>query len=126
MSQHLIDKEIPLPAQIKDVLGILDESGFFEDGLLVGSWVFPFYKEVFGIEYVLRTDDVDFALLPDGYNIGINDGEAAGHPSARSITKWLLAQGNCDATRREPVERLHIHLIPRYKGDTEDPRGGVR
>ncbi len=65
MSQHRIDKEIPLPAQIKDVLGILDESGFFEDGLLVGSWVFPFYKEVFGIEYVLRTDDVDFALVPD-------------------------------------------------------------
>ena len=41
---------------------------------------------------------------PDAYNIGINDGPAAG----------------------QTVPHLHIHLIPRYKGDVEDPRGGVR
>ena len=41
---------------------------------------------------------------PDGYNIGINDGPAAG----------------------QTVPHLHMHLIPRYKGDLEDPRGGVR
>lgn len=41
---------------------------------------------------------------PDAYNIGINDGPAAG----------------------QTVAHLHIHLIPRYLGDSEDPRGGVR
>jgi diadenosine tetraphosphate (Ap4A) HIT family hydrolase len=41
---------------------------------------------------------------PDGYNIGINDGPTAG----------------------QTVPHLHIHLIPRYKDDLEDPRGGVR
>lgn len=41
---------------------------------------------------------------PDGYNIGINDGSAAG----------------------QTVPHLHIHLIPRYTGDMADPRGGVR
>ena len=41
---------------------------------------------------------------PDGYNIGINDGLAAG----------------------QTVPQLHIHLIPRYIGDHDDPRGGVR
>lgn len=41
---------------------------------------------------------------PDGYNIGINVGEAAGQ------TVW----------------HLHVHLIPRYKGDIDNPRGGVR
>ena len=41
---------------------------------------------------------------PDGYNIGINDGVAAG----------------------QTVPHLHIHLIPRYHGDLPDPRGGVR
>ena len=41
---------------------------------------------------------------PDGFNIGINDGVAAG----------------------QTVMHMHIHLIPRYTGDTPDPRGGVR
>lgn len=43
-------------------------------------------------------------LNPDGFNIGINDGIAAG----------------------QTVMHLHIHLIPRYQGDMPDPRGGVR
>lgn len=43
-------------------------------------------------------------LRPDGFNIGINDGTAAG----------------------QTVMHLHIHLIPRYAGDQLDPRGGVR
>ena len=41
---------------------------------------------------------------PDGYNIGINIGETAG----------------------QSVMHLHVHIIPRYKGDVENPRGGVR
>jgi len=49
-------------------------------------------------------ETLDKEFSPDGYNIGINDGEAAG----------------------QTVMHLHVHLIPRYKGDTEDPRGGIR
>ena len=47
---------------------------------------------------------LDAERAPAGYNIGINDGPAAG----------------------QTVRHLHLHLIPRYDGDTEDPRGGVR
>lgn len=47
---------------------------------------------------------LDNEFHPAGYNIGINDGAAAG----------------------QTVPHLHIHLIPRYPGDTGDPRGGVR
>jgi diadenosine tetraphosphate (Ap4A) HIT family hydrolase len=43
-------------------------------------------------------------LSPDSFNIGINDGPAAG----------------------QTVPHLHIHLIPRFKDDQEDPKGGVR
>jgi diadenosine tetraphosphate (Ap4A) HIT family hydrolase len=41
---------------------------------------------------------------PDGYNIGVNIGKAAGQ------------------TRMH----VHVHLIPRYAGDVPDPRGGIR
>ena len=41
---------------------------------------------------------------PDGFNIGFNMGEAAG----------------------QTVFHAHIHVIPRYKGDVENPRGGIR
>ena len=41
---------------------------------------------------------------PDAFNIGINDGEAAG----------------------QTIPHAHIHVVPRYLGDVVDPRGGVR
>jgi len=47
---------------------------------------------------------LDQELHPDGYNVGFNDGEAAG----------------------QTVMHLHVHVIPRYRGDMDDPRGGVR
>jgi diadenosine tetraphosphate (Ap4A) HIT family hydrolase len=47
---------------------------------------------------------IEKEFKPDTYNVGINDGPAAG----------------------QTVPHLHIHLIPRYTGDVSDPRGGVR
>lgn len=54
---------------------------------------------------ILRAKDLlDGQYHPDGYNIGVNVGEAAG----------------------QSVFHVHIHVIPRYSGDTPHPRGGVR
>jgi diadenosine tetraphosphate (Ap4A) HIT family hydrolase len=47
---------------------------------------------------------IEEEFAPDGYNIGMNCGEAAG----------------------QTVMHFHCHLIPRYKGDMDDPRGGIR
>lgn len=47
-------------------------------------------------------DLIDSKFRPDGYNIGVNVGTTAGQTV------------------------MHVHLIPRYKGDVEDPRGGIR
>lgn len=43
-------------------------------------------------------------LAPDGFNLGVNVGAAAG----------------------QTVAHAHLHVIPRYAGDADDPRGGVR
>ena len=47
---------------------------------------------------------LDSVFEPDGFNIGINIGAAAG----------------------QTVPHMQIHVIPRYSGDMDDPRGGVR
>lgn len=47
---------------------------------------------------------IDSEHNPDGYNIGVNEGEAAGRTQ----------------------HHLHVHIIPRYVGDVSDPKGGVR
>jgi len=47
---------------------------------------------------------IDRDFKPDAYNVGVNIGEAAG----------------------QSIPHLHIHIIPRYEGDIENPQGGVR
>ena len=47
---------------------------------------------------------LDKEFNPDGYNIGVNIGPAAG----------------------QSIMHVHIHMIPRYQGDVENPQGGVR
>ena len=47
---------------------------------------------------------IDEEFKPDGYNVGVNVGQAAG----------------------QSIHHVHIHIIPRYKGDVENPQGGVR
>jgi diadenosine tetraphosphate (Ap4A) HIT family hydrolase len=47
---------------------------------------------------------IDEEFHPTGYNIGMNCGQSAG----------------------QSVMHIHVHLIPRYDGDVENPRGGIR
>jgi diadenosine tetraphosphate (Ap4A) HIT family hydrolase len=54
------------------------------------------------IDAVKRQIDEEFS--PDGYNVGFNVGPVAG----------------------QTVMHLHVHVIPRFRGDVADPRGGVR
>jgi len=56
-------------------------------------------------EIILKAKElIETDYAPDGYNIGINCGETAG----------------------QTVFHFHCHVIPRYKGDMKNPRGGVR
>ena len=47
---------------------------------------------------------LDAKFNPDGYNVGFNDGAVAG----------------------QTINHFHLHIIPRYQDDVDDPRGGIR
>lgn len=50
------------PVEVRELLHALYSAGFFEESMLIGSWVMPLYQEAFGINYTLRTLDIDFAV----------------------------------------------------------------
>jgi len=54
------------------------------------------------LRYMKKILEIEYQ--PEGYNIGVNCGEVAG----------------------QTVMHLHIHLIPRYRNDCENPKGGIR
>lgn len=58
---------------------------------------------VFRLIELMKTK-LENEFKPDGFNIGVNVGEIAG----------------------QTIPHVHVHLIPRYKGDMKNPRGGVR
>lgn len=60
-------------------------------------------KAIYSLLHQVRKT-IDKELKPEGYNVGVNVGYHAG----------------------QTVMHLHVHLIPRYIGDVENPRGGVR
>ena len=63
-------------------------------------------EEIIGLnKLIFQTKDyLDREYQPSGYNIGVNCGQDAG----------------------QTVEHLHIHIIPGYPNDVDDPTGGVR
>jgi len=61
------------------------------------------YHDAFQLVYTVQTI-LRERYSPDGFNVGVNSGEAAG----------------------QSVWHAHIHVIPRYVGDVPNPRGGIR
>jgi len=56
------------------------------------------------VEWAQRHLEATLVPVPDGFNLGMNDGQAAG----------------------QTMQQFHFHVIPRHGGDVADPRGGVR
>jgi len=106
--KHIVSLFDLSEAQWKDLRVILKKSS----SLIKATNLKKFYSTLL----MMRPDSVStkywrlmlkhkgISRRPDGYNIGINEGEAAGRT----------------------IHHVHIHLIPRYKGDVKNPRGGIR
>lgn len=71
------------------------------------------FQELNAAERIKLLDWVDWAQKhlmarlappPDAFNLGVNDGKAAG----------------------QTMPQFHFHVIPRTRGDSSDPRGGIR
>ena len=73
---------------------------------LVSNYFDLTFHEQIGCLYVLNRvkSKLEKLYSPDGFNIGLNIGASAG----------------------QSIYHSHIHVIPRYKGDVEEPRGGIR
>ena len=66
--------------------------------LLILAWREPIPDRL------LVRSHIDEQHSPSGYNLGLNIGESAG----------------------QTADHAHLHIVPRYKDDVADPRGGVR
>ena len=102
------------PKLIENELGFVIYDGFpVSKGhcLVVPHRVYSNYfdsteDEIIGLQkLIVETKKfLDKEYQPDGYNVGINCGEVSG----------------------QTIPHVHIHVIPRYKGDMDNPKGGVR
>jgi histidine triad (HIT) family protein len=94
-----------LKPAIEDTIEVIEEanqSGRLKDVYL--SFIANPYNDQSKIYCEQMLEHIGMGKAPDAYNHGVNDGEAAGRT----------------------IHHLHWHIIPRYKGDVENPRGGIR
>ncbi len=106
--KHIIDissleksEWLELQNGIKEVISILEKTDFEE----VYQKMIDNSISDLSVWFCKKAlDNPRINTKPDAYNHGVNDGRSAGRT----------------------VDHLHWHIIPRYEGDMEDPRGGVR
>lgn len=96
----------PLAFAIRDLYPVTRGHTLIVPRRLVATWFEATREERLAIVDLIDVvkAQLDAEFHPDGYNVGFNAGEAAG----------------------QTVMHLHVHVIPRYRGDMPDPRGGVR
>lgn len=99
-------RETALTASLWDAFPVSPGHALIVPRRHVASWADATFEEkrdlLDAIDAVRHV--IDGRHHPNGYNVGFNDGRAAG----------------------QTVMHLHVHVIPRYEGDAADPRGGVR
>ncbi|HVN96214.1 MAG TPA: GSU2403 family nucleotidyltransferase fold protein [Syntrophorhabdaceae bacterium] len=105
------------PEPVSRLLKSLSSVAFFEESVLIGSWVMPLYREFFSVSYTLRTLDIDFAvqLLPGKRS------------SKTDLHELIISQGFAPFLTQSGVEKFSkegfsIEFIAHRRGGRdEDP-----
>jgi len=109
------------PSQIQELFQALDHAGFFDESMLIGSWVMPLYQEAFGIPYTLRTLDIDFAVKLAASDKGkVNDLEKV--ITGLGYLPVMMHSGICKYTR----ENFSIEFVVHRKGGIDDEVVAIR
>ncbi|MBI4653787.1 MAG: hypothetical protein HY752_02165 [Nitrospirae bacterium] len=114
MEIEVRNKQI-FPLEVIELLKAFYSVGFFEESMLIGSWVMPLYHDVFGIRYVLRTLDIDFAVkFVSHFKAQKVDIEKI--ITALGYLPVISQSGICKFTR----ENLTVEFVAHRKGGRDD------
>lgn len=103
------------PPEVLELLQAFHRAGFFDEAMLVGSWVMPLFQQAFGIPYTLRTLDIDFAVR----FAGRERGKAADLESVITDLGYLPVMMQ-SGIRKFTRENFSIEFIVHRKGGNDD------
>jgi hypothetical protein len=103
------------PPEVLELLRAFHRAGFFDEAMLVGSWVMPLYQQAFGIPYALRTLDIDFAVR----FAGRERGKAADLESIITDLGFLPVMMQ-SGIRKFTRENFSIEFIAHRRGGSDD------
>ena len=109
------------PDPIQDLFKALHDALFFEESMLIGSWVMPLYKEAFDIPYTLRTLDIDFAVKLVASDTG-HETDLEKIMTGLGYIPVILQSGICKYTR----ENFSIEFVVHRKGGSDDDVVAIR
>jgi hypothetical protein len=109
------------PSEVQELLQAFFSVGFFNESLLIGSWVMPLYQEAFGIPYVLRTMDIDFAV-----KFSLSDGA-----EKADLEKVITDLGYIPVVMRSGIRRFTrenftVEFVAHRKGGRDDQVVSIR
>ncbi len=116
----LPNKDI-FPSEVVELFQALHDAGFFEESMLIGSWVMPLYQDAFGISYALRTLDIDFAVKLAASDRG-KKSDLDGIITALGYVPVMMQSGIRKFTR----ENFTVEFVAHRKGGRDDEVVAIR
>ncbi len=116
----LPNKDI-FPSEVVVLFQALHDAGFFEESMLIGSWVMPLYQDAFGMSYALRTLDIDFAVKLIGSDRG-KKSDLDGIITALGYVPVMMQSGIRKFTR----ENFTVEFVAHRKGGSDDEVVAIR